>query len=87
MQLLITHCHLTYIIIHNVVNKASQRIGLTKRALVYLKEDMFIKQYKALVRPHLEFDNVKMVSIFKEEISGSRASSEEFYQTVKCART
>ena len=33
-------------------------IGLIKRTFNYLNKGMFTKRYKALVRPHLEYDNL-----------------------------
>ena len=44
--------------IQNVTNKAKQMIGLIKRTFNYLNKGMFTKRYKALVRPHLEYDNL-----------------------------
>ena len=33
-------------------------MGLIRRSFVHLDEEMFLKLYKALVRPHLEYANV-----------------------------
>ena len=44
--------------IYKVVNKANQIMGLIKRSFDYLDKETFIKLYKALVRPHLEYGNV-----------------------------
>ncbi len=44
--------------INNIVNKANQVLGVIKRTFTYLDRDVFIKLYKALVRPHLEYGNV-----------------------------
>ena len=32
--------------------------GLIKRTFTYLDSDMFVKLYKSVVRPHLEYANV-----------------------------
>ncbi len=39
------------------VNKANRILGLIRRTFTYLDKDTFLKLYKALVRPHLEFPN------------------------------
>ena len=44
--------------IQNATKKANRAIGLIRRAFDYLDKDMFIKLYKALVRPHLEYGNI-----------------------------
>ena len=33
-------------------------MGLIRRSFIHLDEEMFLKLYKALVRPHLEYANV-----------------------------
>ena len=43
--------------IQNATKKANRAIGLIRRSFDYLDKDMFIKLYKALVRPHLEYGN------------------------------
>ena len=40
------------------IDKANQMVGLIKRTFCYLTKDTFIKLYKALVRPHLEYGNM-----------------------------
>ena len=35
-----------------------QMVGLIKRTFSYLTKDIFLKLYKALVRPHLEYGNI-----------------------------
>ena len=44
--------------IQKSINKANQMIGLIKRTFCYLTSDIFVKLYKALVRPHLEYGNI-----------------------------
>ena len=44
--------------IQKSINKANQMIGLIKRTFSYLNKDTFLKLYKAMVRPHLEYGNV-----------------------------
>ena len=53
--------------IQNVTNKAKQMIGLIKRTFTYLNKDMFIKLYEALVRPHLECDNISWYPCLKRQ--------------------
>ena len=38
--------------------KANNMIGLVRRSFIHLDEEMFLKLYKALVRPHLEYANI-----------------------------
>ena len=51
--------------IQNCTNKANQVIGLIKRTFVNIDRDIFIKLYKALVRPHLEYGNIIWSPKFK----------------------
>jgi hypothetical protein len=44
--------------IAHVVNKANQVIGIIKRTFTFLDKSMFIRLYKTLVRPLLEYGNV-----------------------------
>ena len=44
--------------INNAVKKANQMIGLIRRSFEFLDKDMFLKLFKAIVRPHLEYANV-----------------------------
>ena len=44
--------------IQKSINKANHMIGLIKRTFSYLNKDTFLKLYKAIVRPHLEYGNV-----------------------------
>ena len=40
------------------IKKANNMMGLIRRSFIHLGEEMFLKLYKALVRPHLEYANV-----------------------------
>ena len=55
--------------INSAVNKANQLIGLIKRSFEYLDRDMFLKLYKAIIRPHLEYANVIWHPIYKRQQS------------------
>jgi len=44
--------------IQSSINKANKMIGLIKRTFTYMDRDTFLKLYKALVRPHVEYGNV-----------------------------
>ena len=44
--------------INNVVSKANQITGIVKRSFEYLDNEMFLKLYKSIIRPHLEYANV-----------------------------
>ena len=39
------------------IRKANSMIGLIRRCFVHLDETMFLKLYKSLVRPHIEYAN------------------------------
>ena len=54
--------------ISNIVAKANQMTGLLKRSFQYLDRDMFLKLYKAIVRPHLEYANVIWHPLFKRQL-------------------
>ena len=41
--------------INNIKNKSNKILGLIRRNFKFLSKDMFVKLYKALVRPHLEY--------------------------------
>ena len=45
-------CH-----IRIVVDKANKLIGLIKRTFSFMDKDLFIRLYKTLVRPHLDYGN------------------------------
>ena len=41
--------------ISNKINKANGIVGLIRRSFIHLDEESFLRLYKALVRPHLEY--------------------------------
>ena len=41
--------------ITNITKKANQMLGIIKRNFSFINKDIFIKLYKSLVRPHLEY--------------------------------
>ena len=43
--------------ISNSVNKANRMIGIIKRTITYLNKENFIRLYKSLVRPIVEYGN------------------------------
>jgi hypothetical protein len=44
--------------ISKIVTKANQIVGIVKRVFKFLDKEMFIKLYKSLIRPHLEYANI-----------------------------
>ena len=43
--------------ISTVVNKANQLIGLIKCTFSFIDKDLFLRLYKSIVRPHLDYGN------------------------------
>lgn len=43
--------------ISTIVNKANQLLGLIKRSFCYMDKSLFLKLYKSLIRPHLDYGN------------------------------
>ena len=43
--------------IQQKINKANRVLGIIKRTFSHMDKDIFLKLYKALVRPHLEYAN------------------------------
>ena len=43
--------------IQSSINKANKIIGIIRRSFSFLNKDSFLRLYKALVRPHLEYGN------------------------------
>ena len=39
------------------IRKANNMMGLIRRSVIHLDEEMFLKLYKALVCPHIEYAN------------------------------
>ena len=44
--------------IQKTTNKANQIVGIIFRSFTYMSQDIFVKLYKSLVRPHLEYASV-----------------------------
>ena len=44
--------------IQSKINKANQTLGIIKRTFSFLDIDIFLRLYKSLIRPHLEYANV-----------------------------
>lgn len=44
--------------INNAASKANQMVGLIRRSFNFLDKNMFLKLFKSIVRPHLEYANV-----------------------------
>ena len=40
------------------IKKANNMMGLIRRSFIHLDEEMFLKLFKALMTPHLEYANV-----------------------------
>ena len=53
--------------IENAINKANRTLGVIKRTFSYLDKDIFLKLYKTLVRPHLEYGNVIWNPLLKRQ--------------------
>ena len=53
--------------ISKAVGKANRMLGLIKRSFSYMDIDLFLKLYKTLVRPILDYGNAVLVSIYKEK--------------------
>jgi hypothetical protein len=54
--------------ISNAVSKANRIVGVIRRTYSYLDEESFLKLYKALVRPHLEYANCVWHPWLKKDI-------------------
>ena len=44
--------------ISDITKNANQMLGIIKRIFIYIDKDIFSRLYKALVRSHLEYENV-----------------------------
>ncbi|KAK3098476.1 hypothetical protein FSP39_019799 [Pinctada imbricata] len=53
--------------INTQIKKANIKLGLIKRTFTYLDKDIFLKLYKSLVRPHLEYGSNVWSVIYKKE--------------------
>ena len=54
--------------ISDKVNKANNVMGIIRRSFSHLDDEMFLKLYKALVRPHLEYAAVVWSPYYKKYI-------------------
>ena len=55
--------------INNAINKANKMLGLIKRTFNYLNKETFLKLYKSMVRPHLEYGNIVWHPLYKRQSS------------------
>ena len=55
--------------IQKSINKANKILGIIKRTFSYLDKDIFLRLYKAMVRPHLEYANVVWSPFLKRQSS------------------
>ena len=53
--------------INTQIKKANSKLGLIKRTFSYLDKEIFMKLYKSLVRPHLEYGSNVWSVIYKKE--------------------
>ena len=44
--------------IESAIGKANRMLGLIKRTFSYMDKDIFLRLYKSMVRPHLEYGNI-----------------------------
>ena len=59
--------------ITTAIKKANSKLGMIKRAFVYLDKDMLKPLYTALIRPHLEYGNVVWASVQQQHIKALEA--------------
>ena len=52
-----------------VASKANRIVGLVRRTFNFMDRDMFWTLHKALIRPHLEYENSVWSSRLKQDIS------------------
>ena len=55
--------------INSAINKANKMLGLIKRTFNYLNRETFLKLYKSMVRPHLEYGNIVWHPLYKRQSS------------------
>ena len=54
--------------IKNITSKANQVIGIIRRCFTHMDNEMFLKLYKSVVRPHLEYGNIIWHPLYKYQI-------------------
>ena len=59
--------------ITTAIKKANGKLGMIKRAFVYLDNEMLVPLYTALVRPHLEYGNVVWSPSLQQHIKALEA--------------
>jgi hypothetical protein len=64
-------------------NKASQRLGMSKRNFSYMDKEMFLKLFKSIVRPHLEYGRNVWYVIYKKRSYANRKCTEKSDQISK----
>ena len=50
------------------VNKANSMLGIIRKTFDFLDQEIFLKLYKSLVRPHVEYANVVWYPNYKKDI-------------------
>ena len=55
--------------IQKAISKSNQMIGLIRRSFSFMDKNMFLKLYKALIRPHIEYGNVIWYPLLKRQSS------------------
>ena len=53
--------------IQKAINKANQMISIIRKCFIHIDKNIFIKLYKALVRPHLEYGNIIWFPFLKRQ--------------------
>ena len=59
--------------ITTAIKKANSKLGMIKRAFVYLDKDMLKPLYTALIRPHLEYGNIVWAPVQQQHIKALEA--------------
>ena len=75
--------------ITTVINKANIMIGIIRRTFTFLDKDMFLKLYKSLVRPILEYGNVVWYPKLKRQSAQiervQRRATKLIYEIKECS--
>ena len=53
--------------IESAIGKANQMLGVIKRTFSYIDKNIFLKLYKSMVRPHLEYGNIIWHPLYKKQ--------------------